>query len=377
MLNNIFEIDPVSIIFEYLHPYELMQCCLACRILKNVISKLVPRLMQIMRVRHPVLIFIKIKSENTILDLIIMTQIANGFHNVQLRLAGGCIVYEWPFQQLYLESSDGILPTKNILSLRIREISPGLFLFITDDGIVSCVNSRSNEIVISGISRIGKIEERAWILEDERGYIPNGFSLKNFTSGLFWARKGENNFGLGDYSDRCIFNFENYLNTDMKYKHHKLPKFILNCYKKEAVLLCTDSKNERRIVIDRHTVFSTYQIRGGLHPFIGVTANHGCCNRKYYFECRIVGTSTAAYRIGWSPIEKNPRGGASYGSVGETKGSYAYSSNGSMAESHMPSSLMFFGEKYSVGDTIGSLLDWDSKMISFIKNGRCSHSMSF
>ena len=96
--------------------------------------------------------------------------------------------------------------------------------------------------------------------------------------------------------------------------------------------------------------------------FASVRANVGVFSGRYYYECTL--KTSGLMQIGWSTLQtpfNSERG------VGDDQTSYAY--DGYRIKKWNKESLAY-GEAWAVGDIIGTLIDFDRKVIKFWRNNK-------
>ena len=96
--------------------------------------------------------------------------------------------------------------------------------------------------------------------------------------------------------------------------------------------------------------------------FASIRANTAVFSGRYYYELQL--RTDGLMQIGWSTIQ-TPFSGSR--GVGDDLTSYAY--DGYRIKKWNRDNLAY-GEAWSVGDIIGSLIDFDRKVIQFWRNGK-------
>ena len=90
----------------------------------------------------------------------------------------------------------------------------------------------------------------------------------------------------------------------------------------------------------------------------GARATHGILGGKYYFEVHVTGRGIC--RVGWSTKNGNLELG---------RDTFGFGYGGTSKKSHN-NQFEDYGEPYNIDDYIGCFVDYDSGLLSFMKNGK-------
>mmetsp|Transcript_7879 Transcript_7879/g.7370 ORF Transcript_7879/g.7370 Transcript_7879/m.7370 type:complete len:140 (+) Transcript_7879:640-1059(+) len=99
-----------------------------------------------------------------------------------------------------------------------------------------------------------------------------------------------------------------------------------------------------------------------LTRFSSIKANTAVFSAKYYYEVRVL--TNGLMQIGWCTLGTDFSG---ENGVGDDPSSYAYDGYRVKKWNHGSSS---YGEAWSAGDIIGSMIDFDKREISFYRNDK-------
>jgi hypothetical protein len=99
-----------------------------------------------------------------------------------------------------------------------------------------------------------------------------------------------------------------------------------------------------------------------ISSFYSVRANVGVFSGRYYFEVML--KTSGLMQIGWCSLQTTF---SSQNGVGDDPSSYAYDG---MRVKKWNRDNLGYGEAWTIGDIIGTLIDFDRKVISFWRNGR-------